>query len=400
MLTADTILFLLAAGLIGIGHTALWVAANNFVHGSAYPWTAVRCFTFFDHLMTLAGWIALAVWVWASRGSGAAAWSLAPPLALVYAGVCLAVALGPVSGWLVRSLRFRHAPVLLSNHSTWIDLAERLGSRPTGRGWETVWMHLPGNQVFHLEVNEKRVEIPRLPAELEGMSIAHVSDLHLTGATSIDFYQEVIGEVNRLGADFNVVCGDIIDTLDCLDWIEPIFGPLDAPHGNYFVLGNHDLRTGDLGLVRRALGSAGLTDLSGRWLVENVRRYPVLLAGNELPYIGPAADLSNAPTTVEGHRPLRIVVAHTPDQMPWARRFDVDLMVAGHMHGGQIRLPRIGPLVAPSRQGTRYAAGVFHEPPTVLHVSRGVSAMTPLRFNCPPEITRLVLVRPRGGPPK
>ena len=61
------------------------------------------------------------------------------------------------------------------------------------------------------------------------------------------------------------------------------------------------------------------------------------------------------------------------------------------MHGGQIRLPFIGPIFAPSRQGVKYASGVFHAPPTVMHVTRGISGKLPLRMNCAPEMARLVL---------
>jgi predicted MPP superfamily phosphohydrolase len=88
---------------------------------------------------------------------------------------------------------------------------------------------------------------------------------------------------------------------------------------------------------------------------------------------------------------VRILLAHSPDQLSWARRNDIDLMLAGHTHGGQIRFPLIGPILAPSRYGVRYAAGTFYLPPVVMHVSRGISGLQPLRFNCPPELTKLVL---------
>ena len=76
---------------------------------------------------------------------------------------------------------------------------------------------------------------------------------------------------------------------------------------------------------------------------------------------------------------------------------DVDLMLAGHLHGGQIRLPWIGPILSPSRQGVRYASGVFQSPPTTLHVSRGLSGELPIRLNCPPEVTELVLHGPASS---
>jgi predicted MPP superfamily phosphohydrolase len=85
------------------------------------------------------------------------------------------------------------------------------------------------------------------------------------------------------------------------------------------------------------------------------------------------------------------LLAHSPDQLSWARRGDGDLMLAGHTHGGQIRLPLIGPVFSPTRDGVQFAAGLFHAPPTILNVSRGLSAELPLRMNCAPEIIHLTL---------
>ena len=190
------------------------------------------------------------------------------------------------------------------------------------------------------------------------------------------------------------ITGDIVEKTYCLPWITSTLGRLKALHGKFFVLGNHDKRLPDVAKARRLLVESGLVDLGGRWLLQDVRGESVLLAGNELPWFGPAPNMSEIPGTSFGEpTPFRILLSHSPDQLRWARRNSFDLMLAGHCHGGQICLPLIGPLVAPSYSGVKYAAGLFHEPPTLLHVSRGVSGLEPLRFNCPPELTKLVLVR-------
>jgi hypothetical protein len=88
---------------------------------------------------------------------------------------------------------------------------------------------------------------------------------------------------------------------------------------------------------------------------------------------------------------FRLLLSHTPDNITWARRHRVNLMLSGHNHGGQVRLPGFGPVYSPSQYGCHYASGVFWEQPTLLYVSRGISGKHPLRWNCLPELTRLVL---------
>ena len=66
-------------------------------------------------------------------------------------------------------------------------------------------------------------------------------------------------------------------------------------------------------------------------------------------------------------------------------------MLSGHNHGGQIRFPIVGSVFVPSRFSRRYDSGIFHEPPTLLHVSRGLGGEHPLRYNCRPEVTKIIL---------
>ncbi|MCI0359983.1 MAG: hypothetical protein L0211_16010, partial [Planctomycetaceae bacterium] len=155
-----------------------------------------------------------------------------------------------------------------------------------------------------------------------------------------------------------------------------------------FVLGNHERLLPDADELRRALAAAGLTDLGSRTELLAIRGARILLAGNELPWFG-TAPLVPSPQPLAPS--FRILLAHSPDQLYLAKIDDFDLMLAGHTHGGQIRLPGLGALISPSWHGWRYASGVFHEPPTVMHVSRGISGSHPIRLNCSPEIALLTL---------
>jgi predicted MPP superfamily phosphohydrolase len=249
-------------------------------------------------------------------------------------------------------------------------------------------VHLPGNESLDLDLTERGLDVPRLPPALDGLSIMHISDLHFTGKVGKPFFEEAMRMSNALEPDLVAVTGDIVDKNRYIDWIPDTLGRLKARYGVYYIFGNHELRV-DWKRVHRVLGSCGLIYVGGRWLTVEVRGQPLLLAGNELPWFKPAADPRTFPPRSEV--PFRLMLAHSPDQIEWGRQCDGDLMLAGHTHGGQVRLPFLGPLFAPSNRGVQYASGLFHIPPTILNVSRGLSGEIPLRMNCPPEIIHLTL---------
>jgi predicted MPP superfamily phosphohydrolase len=170
-----------------------------------------------------------------------------------------------------------------------------------------------------------------------------------------------------------------------------IFAGLRGRYGNYFVLGNHDLRLSDARLAREALDSAGFVDVGGKCVYAMIEGERVLVAGNERPWIKPARGFEATLDREMSRAALRVLLSHSPDQFLWAQRHGFDLVLAGHTHGGQVCFPLIGPVVCPSRFNVRYASGVFHEGKTLMHVSRGSGSLFPLRLNCRPEITTIVL---------
>jgi predicted MPP superfamily phosphohydrolase len=224
----------------------------------------------------------------------------------------------------------------------------------------------------------------------EGLRIVHLSDLHMSGRITKAYFDRVVDEVNGLDADIVAITGDIVEREKCLDWIPSTVGRLKTRDGVFYVLGNHDRHVPKDRLIA-TLSDAGLIHLGGIWRKVTSRHTPLVLAGNELPWYRPPADLEGSPPRDERGLPLRIVLAHSPDQLGWAQANDVDLLLAGHNHGGQVCLPGLGPILAPSLHGVRYASGTFRADNTVLHVSRGTSSLTPLRWNCPPEIAVLIL---------
>jgi uncharacterized protein len=253
------------------------------------------------------------------------------------------------------------------------------------------WLaRLPLNETLQLELTRWVLDVPRLAPTLDGLSIVHLSDLHLTGRVGKAYFREIVRVSNELQPDLICITGDIVERACCFDWIADTLGRLVARHGVYFVLGNHDLRV-DAARVRRTLEQNGLIDLGDCQRQIEINGTPVALAGNEGPWFNTKPRPAVAPRGATTGRGLMIALAHTPDQLAWARSQNVDLLLAGHTHGGQIRIPPLGAIFSPTARGVEYISGVFFTPPTILHVSRGLSGDIPVRWNCPPEIAHLRL---------
>ncbi|MGD0901070.1 MAG: metallophosphoesterase [Thermoguttaceae bacterium] len=390
----DIVLLLVAL----LGHAALWVAVINRAHAvgwhrrTVFRVSAVLFGVLLAPPAVLGGWVLYTLW---TGGSPRAAWSAVDwsrpgPLALAaYLVATVGFAALTASQWFGRLVLGRRPHILRSHRTRRMEIRAVAGPCPPEPRHFLV--RLSGNQILSLDVTERAIDVPRLPPELDGLLIVHMSDFHFTGLVPKEYFQEVIRHSNELEPDLVAITGDLIDSPECLDWIPETFGRLRARHGVYFVLGNHDVQV-DLGRLLAVLAESGLIHLGGRWIEIEVRGQRVVLAGNERPWLPAAADLGDCPPRPAG--PPRIFLAHTPDQLPWARRYDADLLLAGHLHGGQIRLPLVGPIFSPSYLGVTYASDLFYAPPTILHVSRGVSGEVPVRLNCPPEITLLRLHGP------
>ena len=308
---------------------------------------------------------------------------------LLYLAVAWLASVLVVPLWLLPKLLPPPCPALAESSSHTVDMTARIGFAPVAGTEAQLFLRVPGNQLLKIAVERKTLLLPRLPRGLDGLTIAHLSDLHMTGQLTRAFYDVVVDETNALTPDLIVMTGDILEKEPCLPWIEATLGRLRARYGNYFIVGNHEYRLRDVQQLRHALVAAGLCNLGSRALRVPLGDEQVLLAGNERPWFG------SAPELPQDDEIFRILLSHSPDQLGWAKQHRFDLMLAGHNHGGQIRLPYLGALIAPSLYGSRYAGGLYDEPPVVLHVSRGVAGIHPIRLNCPPEISLLTLRSPQ-----
>ena len=367
---------LLAVGWVG--HACVWTAVLNVVYSRALPKVLLKPYRQFTGGVILAYPI-LAYGGWAEAAPGGRR-DLYLPLTVGVGGFVFPAVT------VARLLR-RPPPAVVSEATETIDFWARLGEAAVGDGRWRWAVRLPGTNAFTVDFTTLTLAVPGTPAAWDGVEILVLSDLHFHGTPSKAFFDAVLAHATR-GAppDLVLLAGDYVDSDAHRAWIGPVLGRLAATAGKFAVLGNHDTHH-DPAAVRAELTAAGFTVLGNGCAAASVRGEPAAVLGHEGPWFG------SPPAGAEKAWPagFRMLVAHAPDPFYWAARRGVNLMVAGHVHGGQIRLPVVGPIFVPSAFGRRLDAGVFQSGDTVMVVGRGVGGKEPLRVNCRPQVVRLVL---------
>ncbi len=241
-------------------------------------------------------------------------------------------------------------------------------------------------------VNRYKIFLDDLPQSFNGITISHLTDLHLGTLVSESFIEGVVRKTNNLKSDIIVCTGDYVhekNTINEIDKVWPILSKLKAKHGVYSVLGNHD-HWAD-------------TNRSLYWLDQtgqNIRhKSKAIYNGSERLLIGGAGDfwedklnIDSAFAEYEGDD-CRLLLSHNPDSIDEEFNTKISLALCGHTHGGQVRVPFYGPPILPVRN-KEYSSGVFSTEKTKLFISRGIGwAIYPIRFNCFPEIAVLELER-------
>lgn len=285
--------------------------------------------------------------------------------------------------------------------STAAALVGGLGGALTAYGW---WESTRARLVRH------DLELPGLPAGLNGLRVLHISDTHFpANGASLERFAELVSEVEY---DIVFASGDYVETAAGWDSAVEAFSLLHAPFGVYASLGAHDYlspiatvakwsdaaRRRAFGGRRRLIDPAPfverLEDLGVRVLRNEWTQAEI---GGEVVRIGGAGDDSVGMARLdqalppedgaEGPDGLTVLLTHSPDALLRLQR-PPPLSFCGHTHGGQIRIPGYG---APVRHShlvdRRQTAGVFHRNGAQVVVSQGFgTAVVPLRFLCPPEI--------------
>ena len=249
-----------------------------------------------------------------------------------------------------------------------------------------------------VRLRRRTLRLAHWPAELAGLRVAVMSDLH-TGAPHVDVpkVEQLVAAINRARPDLVALLGDYVDpTLPFGAAVAPeavaaALGRLRAPLGVVAVLGNHDwVHTGPD--MARCLRAAGVTVLENDAVAAGERLWVAGVGAEGERAANPGAALARVPADA-----AVLLLSHHPDTFVRAPG-RLALTLAGHTHGGQVALPGLGGRQIPSRFGDRFAAGHIVEDGRHLFVSIGVgTSRFPIRLLAPPEIVVLRLEPRRGS---
>jgi predicted MPP superfamily phosphohydrolase len=242
------------------------------------------------------------------------------------------------------------------------------------------------------DVEEVTVLLERLPRSLDGLTIAHLSDLHLGPYLGASDLASAVEVVQRLAPQLVVISGDFVSRgglWQRQEMLEPL-AALRPPLGAYAVLGNHDHWTDPVWVAATVQG-LGISVLSNSAQRLSDSENGLWLVGVDDIWVG-AGDLGRALSTVPD-RACKLLLVHEPDFADKASRASIDLQLSGHSHGGQVRLPFIGAPLLPL-WARNYSIGLERAADTWVYTNRGLGVIDPpVRFNCRPEITLLTLTR-------
>jgi len=256
------------------------------------------------------------------------------------------------------------------------------------------------------------IKLRNLPDGFEGMRIVQLSDIHMDEYTEPLYLRHVVDTINGLEPEAVFLTGDYVS-----------FGPLNHKFSEnaawqcanilsglqcgqiYGVLGNHDVVV-NRKEVTEALTARRVKVLDNDYVALERGGGRIWLAGLDDPLAGKPQPEMAVPEAIRNVKDEPVILlSHEPDYTDHLRKMAVgqaiSLVLSGHTHGGQVRLPLVGPMVLPP-MGQKYVEGLFHLDGmhvggTQLYVNRGIGTVgVPFRLDCPPEITVLTLRKDEG----
>lgn len=242
------------------------------------------------------------------------------------------------------------------------------------------------------------IEIPGLPPALDGLRVGHVSDFHFGAALSLGNRAGMVATdwIARRQPDLVCITGDLVSHPRGEARLRSALARLDAP---LVVLGNHDVA-----VTRDPFSKAAeLHDLERARLLRD-QAVKIVARGATIVVVGVDPESYGRddarPHDLVETGALRLLLCHFPGVVRRIPPGSFDLILAGHLHAGQICLPLPGRRITLAHPRAQFVAGVYETPAGVMHISPGTgTTFVPFRFFARPEVTELVLHRRLPEPP-
>ena len=275
---------------------------------------------------------------------------------------------------------------------------ERISERLTAlAGSETPLRELAGNlskvaksaidEANSLSLERVNIDLERLPKNLDGFKIIHLSDIHHSPFTNIEHIKRAVKIANRLKPDMFVLTGDYVShETQYIAPVAKVLGKLRSEFGTYACLGNHDHWT-DAASVTGHFREEGINVLINEGFRFEGRGGSFWLAGVDDHMVG----LTDVPAALKGSYPdeMKLLLAHNPIIFRKAVRAGVDLTLSGHTHGGQVKIRDDEKRILPRR---RLSSGLHRRKSSQIYITRGIGTVVlPVRYQCPPEISLLTM---------
>lgn len=254
-----------------------------------------------------------------------------------------------------------------------------------------------------LNVSKYEIKSNKLPVEFNKFKIVHLSDFH-----SYDFGKsnvKVIEKINDENPDIIVMTGDMVNKYDKkFDRFLRLSEDLSKNYEIYYIVGNHEkrLRNYHLNFIMEKLRQFNIKILNDKKIIINKKNAFINIYGVDIPL--PFYKIRNKPTNIKetvdsvlkncDQKEYNILLAHNPLYFDTYSKYNVDLTLSGHVHGGMIRLPFVGGVLSPERKlFPKYSSGVYKVNNKELVVSRGLGHSKPgMRLFNVPEIVSITLV--------
>jgi predicted MPP superfamily phosphohydrolase len=229
------------------------------------------------------------------------------------------------------------------------------------------------------ELRQCTLTLDSLPEHLNGLRLLLLTDLHCNSRQGVNRLRRCVDVAASRSPDLALVLGDFGEKADLLPSAVATVASLHARLGTFCVRGNHDFEHGRARLLAGLLADTPIQLLDDR-----------VWTGNGLCLIGTEAPWGSGAIPDIPRDGFRIALSHTPDNFFALQRGGADLVVAGHTHGGWLRIPHLGPVLVASRYGALLALGAFRLRQAVLYVAPAFR-----HYPCAPwrggEVTELIL---------